>query len=54
MQPDNEGWIVIEDLIKNANASGKSITDPLVRDVIANSEEKRFDLSEDGLRIRAL
>jgi putative RNA 2'-phosphotransferase len=53
MHPDAEGWLNIEELIKNANASGKSITLAQLRDVVALSEEKRFVLSEDGLRIRA-
>ncbi len=54
MQLDPEGWLNIDELIKNANASGKSITLDQLHQVVACSDEKRFALSEDGLRIRAL
>lgn len=54
MQREPEGWLNIEDLIKNANANGKSITLAQLHEVVASSEEKRFVLSEDGLRIRAI
>lgn len=54
MALDPEGWIVIDDLVANSNAAGKSITKAYVLDVIAQSEEKRFELSEDATRIRAI
>ena len=50
---DHEGWLNIDQLIHNANASGKSITLEQVRQVIASSDEKRFVLSDDETRIRA-
>jgi putative RNA 2'-phosphotransferase len=54
MKLEPEGWLNIDDLVKNANARGKSITTEQLHAVIAGSEEKRFALSEDGLRIRAI
>lgn len=51
---DAEGWLDIDELVKNANANGKSITRSQLHEVLANSEEKRFELSDDGQRIRAL
>ncbi len=53
MKLDPEGWLNIDELIKNANASGKSITLAQLHEVVASSEEKLFSLSDDGLRIRA-
>ncbi|GAA4473232.1 RNA 2'-phosphotransferase [Novipirellula rosea] len=50
---DPYGYVNIEELVKNANASGKSITTELVYQVVAESEEQRFSLSDDRLRIRA-
>lgn len=53
MKLDPEGWLNIEELIKNAKASGKSITLEQVQEVVSSSDEKRFAFSDDGLRIRA-
>ena len=53
MQLDPEGWADIDQLIKSANSSGKSITAAQLHEVVVSSEEKRFALSDDGLRIRA-
>ena len=53
MKLDPDGWLNVDQLIKNANENGKSITLAQLHEVIAGSEEKRFSLSDDGLRIRA-
>ncbi|MDG1511846.1 MAG: RNA 2'-phosphotransferase [Mariniblastus sp.] len=50
---DPERWANVEELVQNANASGKSITLSQVKDVVTLDEQKMFALSEDGLRIRA-
>ncbi|MDE0937742.1 MAG: RNA 2'-phosphotransferase [Mariniblastus sp.] len=50
---DPERWANVEELIKNANSSGKSITLIQVQDVVALDEQNMFGLSDDGLRIRA-
>lgn len=49
---DAERWANVDDLIKQANASGKSITPEQVQDVVKLDEKKMFVFSEDGLRIR--
>ncbi|EMI18301.1 Phosphotransferase KptA/Tpt1 [Rhodopirellula maiorica SM1] len=51
---DPYGYVNIEELVKSANASGKSITTEQVYQVVAESEEQRFALSDDRLRIRAV
>ena len=54
LELDPEGWLNIDDLIRNANASGKSVTVAQLHEVVANNEPQRFAVSEDGLRIRAI
>jgi len=54
MTLEPQGWLQIEDLIKNANANGKSITLAQLHEVVTSGEERRFALSDDGLRIRAI
>lgn len=50
---DAERWATVDQLVKLANSSGKSITLAQVRDVVALDQKKMFALSDDGLRIRA-
>ena len=50
---DEEGFLNVEELVKNANASGKKITIEQVNQVVAENEQKLFTLSDDGQRIRA-
>jgi putative RNA 2'-phosphotransferase len=52
MKLDDEGFLNVESLVKNANASGKSITIEQVHQVVAGHEAKLFTLSDDGTRIR--
>jgi putative RNA 2'-phosphotransferase len=52
MKLDGEGYLNVEDLVKNANASGKSITSEQVQQVVADHEQSLFTLSDDGTRIR--
>lgn len=54
MQRDPEGWLNVDELIRNANAHGKCIAHSQLHEVVASSDEKRFALSDDRLRIRAL
>jgi putative RNA 2'-phosphotransferase len=49
---DDRGYVNVDELVKNANASGKSITSEQVRQVVANHEQSLFTLSDDGTRIR--
>ena len=53
MALDAEGWLNVDDLVKNANANGKSITVEQLREVVASNDLQLFALSDDGLRIRA-
>lgn len=53
LKPDQEGYFDIEELVKNANAKGKSITTEQVHQVVAGHEQKLFRLSDDGTRICA-
>jgi len=50
---DPERWANVDELIKLANAKGKSITLALVQDVVKLDERKMFAFSDDGLSIRA-
>ena len=53
MTLDAEGWLNVDELVTNANASGKSITVEQLREVVASNDLQLFALSDDGLRIRA-
>jgi putative RNA 2'-phosphotransferase len=50
---DGEGWANTADLLAKANASGTPIDEATLHKIVAESDKKRFTLSEDGLRIRA-
>ena len=52
MKLDDEGFLNVEDLVKNARASGKSITSEQVQQVVAGHEQNLFTLSDEGTRIR--
>jgi putative RNA 2'-phosphotransferase len=50
---DQNGWASVEDLIRLANRHGIRLTRPLLMQVVADNEKKRFALSDNGERIRA-
>ncbi|MBM7330763.1 RNA 2'-phosphotransferase [Rhizobium pusense] len=50
---DDQGWANVSDLLAKANSSGTSLDEVGLRAVVAESDKKRFTLSEDGRRIRA-
>ena len=52
LELDSERWADVDELVKKANANGKSITLEQVQQVVALNERKMFVLSSDGLRIR--
>lgn len=54
MKLEPEGWLVAATLVQNANAHGKSITLEQLYEVVEKSEEKRLELSDDRLKIRAV
>lgn len=51
---DKEGWAVIRELIRCAVKEGYTLDHNILRDVVDNSDKKRFAISDDGLRIRAV
>jgi putative RNA 2'-phosphotransferase len=51
---DLEGWADIDALIVAAAQDGKQLNHELIRAVVASNDKKRFALSADGLRIRAV
>lgn len=51
---DTEGWAAIDKLLSCANQSGQALDTNTIRAVVEISDKKRFAISEDGLRIRAV
>jgi putative RNA 2'-phosphotransferase len=51
---DSEGWADIAVLIAGAHQHGRKLDDALIRAVVDSNDKKRFALSDDGLRIRAV
>ncbi|MCW7542139.1 RNA 2'-phosphotransferase [Aquabacterium sp. A7-Y] len=51
---DSEGWGSIEALIAGGAQQGHTFSRELVEQVVATSDKKRFELSADGQRIRAV
>ncbi len=54
LQLDSEGWASIDRLIEGAAREGRDLDLQLIRAVVGGSDKKRFGISEDGLRIRAV
>jgi putative RNA 2'-phosphotransferase len=54
LELDLEGWADIAALIDGARRSGRELNAELIREVVSSSEKKRFAISDDGLRIRAV
>ena len=52
LQLDPDRWACVDELVKKANSSGKSITLAQIKDVVALDEQNMFMLSDDGHRIR--
>ncbi|WP_020471840.1 RNA 2'-phosphotransferase [Zavarzinella formosa] len=50
---DENGWADVDELIRLMNLKGTSLTRPVLEQVVAGNDKKRFAFSEDGLRIRA-
>lgn len=51
---DREGWAEIDALTACAKTAGRELDVALIRAVVASCDKKRFAISEDGLRIRAV
>lgn len=50
---DENGWADIDELIQKANQARVTMDKQLLLEVVKTNDKKRFELSEDGLRIRA-
>jgi putative RNA 2'-phosphotransferase len=50
----SEGWADIDALIAGAKAAGRELDLALIQAVVSSNDKKRFALSDDGLRIRAV
>ena len=50
---DGEGWADVDELLTQATAHGRNISLPLLHEVVATNNKKRFTLSADGRKIRA-
>jgi putative RNA 2'-phosphotransferase len=50
---DREGWAEVAQVLEAARRKGFEVDEAQLGAVVANSEKKRFTLSEDGARIRA-
>ena len=50
---DSEGWALIDELIKLANATGQNFDRQTIEMIVSTSDKQRFALSQDGQRIRA-
>lgn len=51
---DSEGWADIDSLIAGAATAGRTLNRETIEAVVASSDKKRFALSPDGYRIRAV
>ncbi|MFJ1299579.1 RNA 2'-phosphotransferase [Pseudomonadota bacterium AL_CKDN230030165-1A_HGKHYDSX7] len=51
---DSEGWAEIDALIAGAAREGRRLDLPLIHAVVDTNDKKRFSLSADGRRIRAV
>lgn len=48
-----DGWASVEELLIQANASGKTMTKELLEEVVATNDKKRFAFNSDKSMIRA-
>ena len=53
LELDGGGWVGVSELLRAANASGFRLTPDELREVVEKNDKRRFELSEDGRRIRA-
>ena len=51
---DAEGWGSVDELTAGAARQGRQLSRELIEQVVATNDKKRFELSADGRRIRAV
>jgi putative RNA 2'-phosphotransferase len=54
LQLDEQGWASVDELIAAAARHGEALSLDVIREVVAQNDKKRFALSEDERRIRAV
>ncbi|PCE33418.1 RNA 2'-phosphotransferase [Burkholderia ubonensis] len=54
LQLDPEGWADLNALIAGASRDGRALDPATIHAVVASNDKKRFALSDDGRRIRAV
>ncbi|OJA73625.1 RNA 2'-phosphotransferase [Burkholderia ubonensis] len=54
LQLDPEGWVDLDALIAGASRAGRALDRATIQAVVATNDKKRFALSGDGRRIRAV
>lgn len=54
LRPDKAGFFPVDELIQNANASGKAISAEQIQQVVASHDPPLFAFSVEGDRIRAV
>lgn len=54
LQLDSEGWADIDSMIAGAAKDGRILDTALIQAVVSSSDKKRFSISDDGQRIRAV
>lgn len=50
---DSDGWADIDVLITHSNQYSEFLSRELIKEIVSNSDKKRFTISDDGLKIRA-
>ncbi|MFJ7796404.1 RNA 2'-phosphotransferase [Pseudomonas sp. NPDC096950] len=54
LELDIDGWAYIHTLISGAARDGRTLDRQLIQQVVDSSDKKRFSISDDGQRIRAV
>jgi putative RNA 2'-phosphotransferase len=50
---DEQGWALVDELIKKINEQGHFVTRDMIDEVVAQNDKKRFSFDETGIKIRA-
>jgi putative RNA 2'-phosphotransferase len=53
LEVDRAGWAAVDELVECAQGDGRQLDRETIERVVAESDKERFELSEDGSRIRA-
>jgi putative RNA 2'-phosphotransferase len=53
IEPDENGWVLVKDILKKASSHGTKITREILDEVVANNSKKRFAFSDNKMKIRA-